>query len=176
MTPEYARTPRTSAPACSQPRSRVCYHTGRGAADSRPSRRSQPMTPGAPRGSQRPARPGPADRPSACDSHRPCGSRSRLAGSTQFAAHLLAHGGLPFLKPCIEAAEMNPQNSAHGPDAELLARRPDEGVRHWDSRATYAVALFRTSRSSVTRASLRFKRLFSAPCSRPASALAPRTA
>src|SRR6056297_1994319 len=72
-----------------------------------------------------------------------------------------------LLEPCIEAGEVDPQHPAHGPDAELLAMRPDEGVLHWDSRAKYAVAFFRMSRSSVTRASSRFSRRFSASWSTP---------
>src|SRR6056297_184054 len=57
---------------------------------------------------------------------------------------------------------MDPKHPAHGPDAKLFAMRPDEGVLHWDSRAKYAVAFFRISRSSVTRVNSRFRRRFSA--------------
>ena len=35
-----------------------------------------------------------------------------------------------LLEPCIEAAEMDPKHPAHGPDAKLLAMRPDERARH----------------------------------------------
>ena len=45
--------------------------------------------------------------------------------------------------------------------------RPDEGVLDLDSRAKYAVAFFRISHSSVTRASSRFSRRFSASRSKP---------
>jgi hypothetical protein len=74
---------------------------------------------------------------------------------------------------------MNPQHPTHGPDVELGLMRPDEGVLHWDSRAKYAFAMalepvaihdspfFRMSRSSVTRASSRFSRRFSASWSMP---------
>ena len=62
----------------------------------------------------------------------------------------------------MEAAEVNPQHPAHGPDAELGLMRPDEGELYWDARAKYAVAFLSISRSSVTRASSRFSRRFSA--------------
>jgi hypothetical protein len=56
---------------------------------------------------------------------------------------------------------VNPQHPAHGPDTELGLMRPDERVLYWDSRAKYAVAFLRISRSSVTRASSRFSRRLS---------------
>ena len=34
---------------------------------------------------------------------------------------------------------MDPQHPAHGPDTELCAMRPDEGVLHWDPRTKYAL-------------------------------------
>jgi hypothetical protein len=62
---------------------------------------------------------------------------------------------------------VNPLHTAHGPDAELGLMRPDERVLHWDSRAKYAVAFFRMSRSSVTRANSRFSHRFSASWLKP---------
>ena len=68
---------------------------------------------------------------------------------------------------------MDPQHPAHGPDTELSAMRPDEGVLHWGAREGRArhcartngakgAPFFRMSRSSGTLANARFRRRFSA--------------
>src|SRR3546814_3137958 len=67
----------------------------------------------------------------------------------------------PF-EPGIKPAGMNVEHSAHRADGELRAMHLDKRVLHFASLAKYAVAFFRMSRSSVTRASSCFKRLISA--------------
>jgi hypothetical protein len=57
---------------------------------------------------------------------------------------------------------MNAQHFAQDTDGMLLAMRVDERVPHFASLAKYAVAFFKMSRSSVTRANSFFSRLTSA--------------
>lgn len=67
-----------------------------------------------------------------------------------------------LLRPRIEPAWVNREHVAHAAHAELLVMPFDERVSHFASLAKYAVAFFRMSRSSVTRASSCFSRLISA--------------
>ena len=57
---------------------------------------------------------------------------------------------------------MNAQHFAMNPDRMLTAMHGDECVPHFASLAKYAVAFFRMSRSSVTRANSFFSRRISA--------------
>lgn len=70
----------------------------------------------------------------------------------------LAQGGL---EPGIEAADLDAQAATHRPDREQRTMLGDERVSHFASLAKYAVAFFRMSRSSVTRASSFFSRRIS---------------
>ena len=65
-------------------------------------------------------------------------------------------------QPGIEAAMMHQQHAAHHAHPEQAPMRFDEGVLYLASLAKYAVAFFRMSRSSVTRANSAFKRRISA--------------
>src|SRR5690606_29132233 len=93
----------------------------------------------------------------------------QLAVAIDLAALLpgvINHSGLanvflgPFaqgaLEPGIEAAGVDTQAPAHCAHGELLAMLGNKRVPHFASLAKYAVAFFRMSRSSVTRASSRF--------------------
>jgi hypothetical protein len=62
---------------------------------------------------------------------------------------------------------MNPQKAAHRSHRELQAMQGNERVLHFASLAKYAVAFFRISRSSVTRANSFFSRLISSASSLP---------
>lgn len=66
-----------------------------------------------------------------------------------------------LLQPRIEATWMNTEHSVHRTDIELRTMHFDKCVLHFASLTRYTVALFRMSRSSVTRASSRFNRLIS---------------
>ncbi|BAQ68694.1 hypothetical protein NHU_01536 [Rhodovulum sulfidophilum] len=66
-----------------------------------------------------------------------------------------------FALPSIKAAGMNQKHPAHGPDRKDQPVLSNERIPHRDSLAKYAVAFFRISRSSVTRARSRFSRRIS---------------
>ena len=66
------------------------------------------------------------------------------------------------LQPGIEATGPDTQAAAHRPHRELLAMLGNKRVSHFASLAKYAVAFFKMSRSSVTRASSVFRRRISA--------------
>ncbi len=65
-------------------------------------------------------------------------------------------------QPGIEATMLHQQHAAHHAHPEKAPVRFDEGVLYLASLAKYAVAFFRMSRSSVTRASSAFSRRISA--------------
>ena len=56
------------------------------------------------------------------------------------------------LEPSVETARMDAQATAHRPHRKQGAMLSDERAPHLASLAKYAVAFFRISRSSVTRA------------------------
>src|SRR4030095_6650959 len=60
--------------------------------------------------------------------------------------------------PLVVAAARYAQHGAQARHLEQPAMATDEGVLHGSSRAKYAAAFFRMSRSSVTFASSRFSR------------------
>jgi hypothetical protein len=62
---------------------------------------------------------------------------------------------LRSIAPFVVAAARDAQRPAQSCDAESLGVPPDEGVLHGSSRAKYAAAFFKISRSSVTFASSR---------------------
>ncbi len=66
------------------------------------------------------------------------------------------------LQPGVKATRVNAEHAAHATHTELLVMPFDKRVSHFASLAKYAVAFFRMSRSSVTRASSCFSRLISA--------------
>ena len=66
------------------------------------------------------------------------------------------------LQPGIETTGPDTQTAAHRPHRELLAMLSNKRVSHFASLAKYAVAFFKMSRSSVTRASSFFRRRISA--------------
>ena len=68
--------------------------------------------------------------------------------------------GLPPL-PGIEPASAHVEDAAYGGQPKLLLMRLHDPVRHRTSVAKYAAAFFTMSRSSVTRASSRFRRVIS---------------
>ena len=61
-------------------------------------------------------------------------------------------------QPVVKAAAGHAQGPAQPGNLELLAMPPNERVLHGSSRAKYAAAFFRMSRSSVTFSSSRFRR------------------
>src|SRR5690349_22895388 len=61
-------------------------------------------------------------------------------------------------QPVVKAAAGHAQRPAQPGNLELLAMPTNERVLHGSSRAKYAAAFFRMSRSSVTFSSSRFKR------------------
>src|SRR5690606_3872751 len=65
------------------------------------------------------------------------------------------------LQPGVKTAGSDTQATAHRPNRELLAMLGNERVSHFASLAKYAVAFFKMSRSSVTRASSFFSRRIS---------------
>ena len=67
-----------------------------------------------------------------------------------------------ILQPGVKTAGPDTQATAHRPNRELLAMLGNERVSHFASLAKYAVAFFKMSRSSVTRASSFFSRRISA--------------
>src|SRR5882672_8219772 len=62
------------------------------------------------------------------------------------------------IQPFVEAAARNAQGRTKARDPEPLPMPSDEGVLHGSSRAKYATAFFKMSRSSVTFASSRLRR------------------
>ena len=72
--------------------------------------------------------------------------------------------GKGFAQPRIEAAGMNQQHPAHGPDRKDQPVLRNERIPHRDSLAKYAVAFFRMSRPEVTRSRSRFNRRISSAC------------
>ena len=68
------------------------------------------------------------------------------------------------LQPGIKAARVDAQTPTHRTHRKQRAMLGNERVSHFASRAKYAVAFFRMSRSSVTLDSSRFNRRISASC------------
>src|SRR6266403_3637642 len=62
------------------------------------------------------------------------------------------------IQPFIKAAARNTERGTKARDPKSLLMPMDEGVLHGSSRAKYATAFFKMSRSSVTFASSRFRR------------------
>src|SRR5690606_10413168 len=84
-----------------------------------------------------------------------------LYGFDDLAVALRAIARRPIDRVVI-ARRRDVEDAAHDEDRERVAMLTDPGVLHSDSFAKYAVAFFRISRSSSTRLSWRWSRLFSA--------------
>jgi hypothetical protein len=105
----------------------------------------------------------------ACGSHRPDRFPSR-ADKLDLARIVPSFPAQQVHQPGIETAGLDAQAATDGPHRELVAMLGHKRVSHFAFLAKYAVALFKMSRSSVTRASSAVRRRISAAWSTPAGA------